>query len=46
VDALVVLALVLAVLIPLVMIGGAAWFVLWYLQRKIRRDLARDRPKP
>lgn len=42
-DPLVVATLVLALLIPLVMIGGGIWFVSWYMQRKIRRDLAKER---
>ncbi|MEA3200633.1 MAG: hypothetical protein QOE90_2061 [Thermoplasmata archaeon] len=42
-DALVVLTLVLAVLIPVVMIGGGVWFVTWYMQRKFRRAARRGR---
>lgn len=38
VDPLVVLTLVLAILIPLAMIGGGVWFVAWYMQRKFKRE--------
>ena len=37
-DALVVLTLVLALLIPIAMIGGSIWFVTWYMQRKFKRQ--------
>lgn len=47
VDALVALTLLLALLIPVVMIGGGIWFVTWYMQRKYKAAArVRDRPKP
>lgn len=42
-DPVVVLTLVIAILIPIVMIAGGIWLVSRYAQRKIRRDMARER---
>jgi len=41
-DPVVIVTLVIAVLIPVTMIAGGIWFVSWYMQRKIRRDLERE----
>jgi hypothetical protein len=38
-----ILFLALLVAIPLGMIAAGVWFVAWYAQRKIQRDLANER---